>query len=110
MSSVSPVQSDQGMTLTWSGLANGQTGGAAPAAGTIFRQVQFIASGTFGSGGSVVIEGSNDATNWFALSPPALTAAGSFASLGAQEFPRYYRPHVTAGDGTTSISITGYFS
>jgi len=67
----------------------------------------FTATGTFGAGGSVQLEGSNDGTNWFKLSPAALTAAGAFAALAANECPRYIRPHVTAGDGTTAITVIG---
>jgi hypothetical protein len=39
-----------------------------------------------------------------------LTAAGFFAALGIMEHPRFIRPNVTAGDGTTSLTVTGYFS
>lgn len=72
-----------------------------------YRTAFFTATGTFGSGGSVQLEGSNDGVNWFKLSPAALTAAGSFAALGVTEVPKYIRPNVTAGDGTTSITVIG---
>jgi hypothetical protein len=88
----------------WLNLANGTQGGP----------VQFIsgvppisASGTFGAGGSVRLEGSDDALTWTALSIPALTAAGTFAPIvGTDAGYIYYRPNVTAGDGTTNISVT----
>lgn len=73
-----------------------------------FRTVFFQAFGTFGAAGSVQLEGSNDGLNWGKLSPAALTAAGCFAPLGNNENPKYIRPHVTAGDGTTSLTVIGF--
>lgn len=97
------------VTLQWPALAIGGVGGAAPLTATLpgFKSVSFEATGTFGAGGSVQIEGSNDNVNFYKLSPAALTAAGVFAT-GTMELPKYFRPHVTAGDGTTSIVITAY--
>lgn len=54
------------------------------------------------------IEGSNDGENYFQLSPDPLTEAGVFTSLGVQEYPTYLRPHVTAGDSTTAITVTAF--
>lgn len=65
-------------------------------------------SGTFGTGGTVVIQGSNDGTTWATLNQ----AQGSAASFTADsikqivETPRYVRPNVTAGDGTTSLTVS----
>lgn len=72
-----------------------------------YRTAFFQASGTFGAGGSVQLEGSNDGTNWGKLSVAALTAVGVFAPLGNNEYPEFIRPNVTAGDGTTSITVIG---
>lgn len=88
--------------LTWGPMANGDTGQASPEG--CWSQAWGTATGTFGVAGSVQLEGSNDGTNWFKLSPAALTAAGSFL-LAAQERPRFIRPHVTAGDGTTALIV-----
>lgn len=65
-------------------------------------------AGTFGSGGSVKIEGSNDGTNWYTLSDPGsvllvFTSANGKTILNN---PVYVRPNVTAGDGTTSLTVT----
>lgn len=96
----------EGITRTWSGLLNGDQGdGVAGAWDTAHFQV----SGTFGAGGSVQIEGSDDGTNWVKLTPAALTAAGIFAPLAVNERPKFVRPSVTAGDGTTSLTVIGYF-
>lgn len=66
--------------------------------------------GTFGVGGSVNIEGSNDGgTTWAILhdsrgaaNPLTITAAGIFAIA---ENPELIRANVTAGDGTTAINV-----
>lgn len=95
-----------GFSVTWAAITNGSQGDAA---GGPYVTASFQATGTFGAGGSIRMEGSNDGTNWFALSPTALTAAGIFAALGAAEHPRFIRPNVTAGDGTTAITVVGFF-
>ena len=69
------------------------------------RSVQAV--GTFGAGGSITFQGSNNGVDWSALntaqgSPVALTAATMLKQL--VEIPRYIRPVVTAGDGTTSVT------
>lgn len=65
-------------------------------------------TGTFGAGGSVTIQGSNDdGTTWSTLKD-AFGTALTFTSAGiAQitELPQYIRPSVTAGDGTTAINV-----
>lgn len=92
-------------TPKWSAVPNGNQGAGwrLPP----FRTAFFEATGTFGAGGSVQLEGSNDGTNYFKLSPAALTAAGVFAALANNEYPMFIRPNVTAGDGTTAITVTG---
>jgi hypothetical protein len=67
-------------------------------------------TGTFGVGGTVIVEGSLDPgqtpTNWFQLKDPSstlisYTAAGLKAVL---ENVQHIRVRVTAGDGTTSLA------
>lgn len=94
------------IAIQWTGLLNGDDGGPMQMVDFADRSVQV--SGTFGTGGSVSIEGSNDGTNYFVLSNPqgtalTLTAAGIKQVL---ELPRYLRPRVTAGDGTTNLTVT----
>jgi hypothetical protein len=95
--------------VTWPTMATLYVGAAGPR----FRYsgASFQATGTFG-GGSCKLQGSNSASNgdWFDLSPAALTGAGFFAALGAQERPKYIRPSCTGGDATTSISVVGWYS
>lgn len=101
-----------GITVTWAAIANGVQGDACAGPWTT---AWFVATGTFGAGGSVALQGSNDGTNWFNLTPAALTAAGAFVNatavtggLGVTEHPKYIRPTVTAGDGTTAITVIGF--
>jgi len=65
-------------------------------------------AGTFGTGGSVTIEGSNDGSNFVVLTDPQGNALTITAARIEQvlELPRYVRPRVTAGDGTTSLTVT----
>lgn len=65
-------------------------------------------TGTFGSGGTVVIEGTLDGTNFATLKDAggtalSITAAGVRSVL---ENVLAIRPRVTAGDGTTSLTVT----
>lgn len=91
---------------TWSTLTNGDTGHPVEWIQYADRCVSVI--GTFGFGGTVVIQGSNDNTNWFTLNN-AQSAALSFTAAGLKqvvELPRYIRPSVTAGDGTTDLDVS----
>lgn len=97
---------NDGVLRTWSAIPNGNQGDAVAGPwDTAFFQV----TGTFGAAGSVQIEGSNDGATWVKLSPAALTSAGLFAALGVTERPKFVRPNVTAGDGTTALTVTAFF-
>lgn len=68
------------------------------------RTIQVV--GTFGAGGTIVIEGTLDGTNFATLKDAggtalSLTAAGIRTVL---ENVLAIRPRVTAGDGTTSLT------
>lgn len=92
----------------WLGLANLDTGaplGEASTANNSDRTIQV--NGTFGAGGSGQLEGSNDGVNWNILTDP-LGNSLVFTSAGMKavtELPRFYRPEVTAGDGTTALNF-----
>lgn len=94
-------------SVLWETLTTtNDTGGALDAAGATIKSVQV--TGTFGAGGTVVIQGSNDGTNYVTLNdnqdnPLSLTSAG-IESI--QENTRYVRPFVSAGDGTTDLDVT----
>lgn len=94
-----------GSTVIWPAVPNGNQGdGVAEDWLTAFFQV----TGTIGAAGSIQLEGSNDNVNWVKLSPAALVAVGLFAPLGVNERPKYIRPNVTAGDGTTALTVIGF--
>lgn len=65
-------------------------------------------TGTWGVGGTAVVEGSNDGTNWVTLNSAQGTAASFTANALRQivEVPRYARVRVTGGDGTTSLTAS----
>lgn len=93
---------------TWSALANGDDGTWLTGAMLADKTVQVL--GTFGAGGSISIEGSNDGGTTAAIlndsrgegNPVTFTAADIRTIL---ENPERIRPRVTAGDGTTSLSV-----
>lgn len=91
---------------TWTNLTTTDVDGEKVAyAGASDRTVQVV--GTFGAGGTVVIEGSNDGTNWATLTDPQGNAL-SFTAAKVEtvmELTRYIRPRVTGGDGTTDLTV-----
>jgi hypothetical protein len=92
--------------VQWPDLANGDEGKVIEFAQYPDRSVQV--AGTFGGGGAVVFEGSNDGLNWATLTDPQGNPL-NFTSAKIEEVAelvRYVRPRVTAGDGGTSITVT----
>lgn len=90
----------------WTDLANGDAGDALRFCQYADKSVQV--AGTFGAGGSLRLEGSNDGTNWHALTDPQGNAL-NFTAAGIEavtEATFYVRPRVTAGDGTTLLTAT----
>lgn len=90
--------------VTWTGLLNTDDGAPHDIRGYPDRSVQFF--GTFGVGGTIVLEGSNDGTNWETLTDPQGNAISKTAKALEQilEHTRFVRPRVSAGDGTTSLT------
>lgn len=100
-------QNQPGVVLmTWAGLLNGDDGG--PVELPSFPDVSVQITGTFGTGGSVTLLGSNDGTNYVALTDPQGNAITKTAAglEQVEELVRYIKPSVTAGDGTTSLTVT----
>ncbi len=89
--------------VSWTGLLNGDDGEPVQLGAYSDRSVQFV--GTFGAGGTIVFEGSNDGTNYVTLTDPQGSAIskGAASLEGIVEPTRYVRPRVTAGDGTTNL-------
>ena len=90
----------------WEGLPNSEAGDAIPFSQYTDKSVQV--SGTFGAGGSVRIEGSNDGgTTWAVLTDPQgndLNITTAKIEM-VTEATALVRPRVTAGDGTTAINV-----
>lgn len=89
----------------WTAIPNGNTG--APILMSTFSDRSVQVSGTFGAGGTVLLEGSNDGTTYATLTDPA-GAAISFTAAGLKQvlhITKYMRPRVSAGDGTTAITV-----
>jgi hypothetical protein len=105
--SYAPNGQRDAVLVTWTGLLNGDTGTPVevPAA---FGDRTMQVSGTTGVGGSITLEGSNDNTNFIALTDPQGNAVTKTAAAMEviEEAPRYVRPNVTAGDGSTSFTVT----
>jgi hypothetical protein len=96
--------------VKWTPLANGDSGSAVDLNDYRDRSVQVL--GTFGTGGSVTLQGSNDGgTTWATLTDQGgnnltFTAAGI---KHVQQLTEYIRPTVTAGDGTTALTVYVFF-
>ena len=89
----------------WLDLANTDTGTPLLIDRRTDRTVQV--NGTFGAGGTCVIEGSIDGTNYITLSDLQGTAL-SFTAAGLEgvtEAVTFIRPRISAGDGTTAIDV-----
>lgn len=72
------------------------------------RHVQIGTSGTTGFGtGTVVVQGSNDGTNWFSLTDPQGNAISkTTASLETiMETPLYTRAAITGATGGESVPV-----
>jgi hypothetical protein len=106
LTAVGPGKGDieHAVAITWSGLLNGDDGSPATFHDYPDRTVQFL--GTFGTGGSITLEGSNNGTNWLPLTDPQGNAITKTAAAieAVTETPRFIRPIVTAGDGTTNLT------
>lgn len=96
---------EHAVLVTWSGLLNTDTG--VPVSLTDFPDRTIQLTGTFGSGGEVTFQGSNNGTDYVVLTDPqgnALTMTAGRIEV-VTETPRYVRPSVTGGDGTTNLTL-----
>lgn len=104
--STAPTKSSKACVVTWATVLNGDSGVMLDQSEYTDKSVQVF--GTFGAGGNVRLQGSNDGTNWNTLTDGQgnaldITAAGiKFVT----EATRYIRPLVTAGDGNTNVTVT----
>lgn len=95
--------------VVWSGLLNGDTGDGQNL--SRFNDVTYQLTGTLGAGGSINVEGSNDGGSTYHVlndsrgEGNALTMTALDVRRG-NEYPALTRPNVTAGDGTTNLTLT----
>ena len=93
--------------VKWAGLLNGDTGAPCGYHGSGDKSIQI--TGTFGAGGTMVLEGTLDkdpaSATWFILSDLHTLAISKTANHleGIAEAVIWLRPRVTAGDGTTNL-------
>jgi len=101
---------DDVRVTVWTALANGDDGQRFEMPGSADRSMHF--SGTPGTGGTIIVEGSNHlapstaASDWFPLTDPQGNAISKTAASTGEailELTRWIRPRVTGGDGTTSF-------
>ncbi len=93
--------------IKWTGLLLNDDGSPYILAGR-FADKNVQVFGTFGAAGSLAVEGTNEVTaaNWPALNDQGGTVIAITAAKVKQilENTLQIRPHVTAGDGTTSLT------
>ncbi len=100
-----------GVMVTWTGLLNTDTGEPVDIPTLVEKSVQL--SGTLGTGGNARIEGTNHIGDtptpvWGTLKDADgadlnLNAIGMFRMV--RETPYQIRPNITAGDGSTNLTV-----
>lgn len=93
--------------ITWAALTTTNADGA-PCKFLQHADRTIQVAGTFGAGGTVVWEGSNDGTNYVTLTDQSDNNLSITTAKIEQimQVPLMSRPRVTAGDGTTSLTVT----
>lgn len=92
--------------ITWATMANGDTGSPISFPEYYDRSVQV--KGTFGAGGNCRIDGSNDGGATYAALNDRNNNALNIAAAGLKavnENAEMMRPNITAGDGTTALTV-----
>lgn len=73
----------------------------------VFSDKTYQVSGTFGAGGTIILEGSNDGVTYFALrnthDNSQITGVTAAELEGILENPAYIRPRLTAGTGVSVV-------
>ncbi len=97
-------------TASWDSLRNGDTGAPLKAAGGgsfMPDKCVHIIEVASGAGDTVVIQGSNDGTNWITLTDIHSNAMSYAAAalIQVSENPLELRPNITGGDGTTDFDV-----
>lgn len=111
MATIAKTRNDTGNTraslIQWTSLANGDDGEVVPFSQYADKSIQV--TGTFGVGGSVRFEGSNDGgANWAPLTDVQGNALNLSTAAIKQvtEVTGIFRPRVTDGDGDTLLTVS----
>lgn len=103
------VTSGFGVAIGWTPMTNSGTDVGEAWDTQDFPDISIQVLGTFGASGNLRIQGSNEVTpvNWATLNDPQANALDFTAAKIEQvlEMPRWIRPAVTNGDGTTSLTV-----
>lgn len=97
---------EHGRKVVWANMANGDVGSPYEKPPWSDRAIQV--TGTFGSGGNCRIQGSIDGSTYATLTDPQGNDL-DFTSAKIEQITEatvLVRPSVTAGDGTTSVTVT----
>lgn len=96
--------------IVWALMTSGTSDVGSPYGIVLGADRSIQVTGTFGVGGNCRIQGCNEATpvNWATLTDPQGNALDFTAAKIEQvsEMTRWIRPSITAGDGTTSLTVT----
>ena len=94
------------VTVSWGPMKQGDT--CQPANLVQWADRSIEADGTFGSGGTITLNGSNRGVNYYGLNDPSLTAISKTQNGVSQilELTVYVQPVLTGGDATTSVYLT----
>jgi len=97
-----------GVLITWEAITDTNLDGSAVDV-SAYTDLTVHSDGNYGSGASVALQGSNNATAWFALTAPGGTAIALTAdTVGALivEEPKYIRClNDAGGDANTDIDV-----
>lgn len=108
MANITPtmVNLDSAKLITWPLMLLSDVG--LPVEQVRYPDRSIMVIGTWGVGGSVTFYGSNNGTNYYALTDPQGNPITMTANAIKQitEFTQYIKATVTAGDGTTSLTVT----
>lgn len=99
-----PTNNSSSTGQAWPNLQNGDDGQSLAFSHYADKSIQVF--GTFGVGGTLRFEGSNDGVNWAPLTDPqgnTLDFTSAKVKL-VSEATAFFRPRVTGGDGTTALT------
>lgn len=94
--------------VTWAACVNADVGESIDVSGAKSLTAMLASGGTLGAGGNCRWEGSFDNATWFTMNsdigaPAAANQVALSAPTMLKERPRWVRPNISAGDGTTSL-------